>query len=310
MEMNFGYNEDKTEYNSPYTVSIFHEDTPINWVLASCVLSSQSHLIPAELCDVSSAFQYYTKIAIVCSQRFSCEMFLQLSDLGYQEIYLVSKDNLVDYNRKYYNELSVIQASITDFVSTKQIDFKCVSYEEILDYVKMMGNAYQLYDDYLAIYGNSPDKAKISMKLKFIERGLTADGTPIKDALAKLCGRINYHSLLDIVLAKGRAYFDIAETEANKALEECRILQIGDKSYALIMAISLSEDALINLAPMYEKVAKTSAIIYAMYNFPNSHWRLRCVSNGGSAIDCLRECYSCETISGSFSSAEGETISL
>jgi hypothetical protein len=346
----FGYNEDRTEYNSPYYVSIFHEDLPINWVLAACALRSQSYLLPENFDEneVIDEFRYHSVVAIVASQRFSADMFRKLSQRGFQEIYLVSKDNLVEYNRNYYSSLNVIKSCLE---SDKQeevkgeevkgeevkgeevkgeevkgeevkgeevkgenrketpINFKCVSYEEILDYVKLMGNAYPIYDDYLAIYGDSPNKAKIAMRLKFIERGLTADGTHIKDALASICNKLNYHVLIDIVLAKGRAYFDIAEFEANKSLEECRVLTTGDKRYALLHSTKLNYDALMNLAPLYDKVAATSAIIYATYDFPNNHWKLRCVSNGGSAFDCLKECYGGEVI-GSFSESHGETLCL
>lgn len=305
--MSLGYNADKTEYTAPCHVSILHEDSPINSLLAGCVMSSQSSLISANIDEAAivDTFEYHTRILIVCSQRFSADMFRQLSARGFQEIYLVSRDSLVEYNRKYYAELSPINADIP-------IDFKCLSYEEILDYVKMLGNAYSLYDDYLAIMGDSENKAKISMKLKFIERGLTADGTPLKDAFAKLCGKINYHSLLDLVLAKGRAYFDIGEAEANEAISQCRIITtLEGKKYALIHSTKLSNEALINLAPMSEKIAATSAIIYAEYEFSRLTWKLCCISNGGSAYDCLKDYLGVDAeVEGSFSLSRGETTTL
>lgn len=324
--MSFGLSSDKSAYHSPYYVSIFHEDTPINWMLASCALKSQNHLLAntevAE--DIGTMFEYHSPVCVIASQRFSVEHFIALKNRGYEQIYLVSKSELVEYNMKYYSALFPINAAINDESTDKPTNdlqgaFKCVSYEEILDYIKLMGNAYPLYDDYLAIMGDSPDKAKISMRLKFIERGLTADGTHIKEALAALCSRINYHSLLDIVLAKGRAYFDIAESMANKAIRKARIVISGiidsnnttNKKCALIHASPLSIDAIMNLAPMSETFSECGVLVYAMYDFPNAHWKLEAYTKGESAYDCLNEMFSCEgTVEGTYSHATGETISL
>jgi hypothetical protein len=327
--MSFGLSSDKSAYHSPYYVSIFHEDTPINWVLASCALKSQSHLLAnTEVAsDIGTVFEHHSPVCVIASQRFSVEHFIALKNRGYEQIYLVSKPELVEYNMKYYSVLFPINAAVSDEQTkesnSKHTDdllgaFKCVSYEEILDYVKLMGNAYPLYDDYLAIMGDSPDKAKISMRLKFIERGLTADGTNIKEALTGLCSRINYHSLLDIVLAKGRAYFDISESMANNAIREARIVSyvVGvnnapNKKCALIHASPLSIDALMNLAPMSETFTECGVLVYAMYDFPNAHWKLEAYTKGESAYDYLNELFACEgTVKGTYSHATGETTTL
>lgn len=312
--MSFGYNEDKSEYISPFHVSILYEDLSINSLLSGCILSSQHYMIPDNINEdnLIDIFEYHTPILIVISQRLSAETYRKLNMRGFQEIYLVSKESLVEYNRKYYAELFAINAAIEGSeVNGKTIDFKCVSYEELLDYVKLMGNAYSLYDDYLAIMGDSPNKAKISLKLKLIEKGLTADGTNLGVAYSRICNKINYHCLLDLVLAKGRAYFDIGEYEANLAISQARIICCGDKKYTLIHSTKLAKEALLNLAPMDEKIAATSAIIYATYNFSNLGWELTCISNGESAYDCLRDYLGIDAIvEGSFGMSSGETTTL
>jgi hypothetical protein len=250
----FGYNADKTEYNSPYSVSIFYEDIDMYWVIASTAKSAQSALLREDI--NLRVFEFFTPTVIVLSSRFTTENYAELREIGYKNIITIDEN-----------------ATGADTIA---------NLDNVVDYVKLAGNAYALYDDYLSVHFKREDHTKIHIKLRNLKKGLTYDGSKFSDRLSEICDRIIYTSMITDIIAEGRAIYRMGDYIAQKNMLTAKHYTILGENIAVINSCELSCEALLSNAPIL-----FTNIIYATYDYKASVWNLECFYGTKSAIDLL-----------------------
>ncbi len=297
------------EYYTPFRVSIFYEDVDFYTLIAASADKSQAVCLPdaplATLGNLANKFKYFSPDALVLSSRFTEKEYNDLRERGFQRIIMCD----YSHDTRESTELKLKTEAMKVIYTTPT---------NVLDYVKLIGNAYFLAYDYISIITKDCENlAQVSLRLRCIKCGLTFDGSSYFDALSIVCNKLTFTIDLESIITRGQTYFDISELEANKHIAQAKILSttldsesaIDIIDIALIQTSDVARDALMHIAPLIERIARCNVFVYFEYDLSRMEFVLKSYSNGKSAYLTLCA-LNCTNVSGDVNSAVGYIKSL
>jgi hypothetical protein len=257
----YGYNADRTEYYSPFAVTIYHEDRDFYHVIASTAHRAQSICLPASPLEnigyLANKVEYFTPLALVLSTRVPVEQYTAIFERGFSRIVTIDKT------------ISLTNVIIADI-------------EEVASYVKLVGNGYFLFNKYLALEKKTDGFARVATELKYFKRGLTLTSDLFPEKVKEYCDKLSFITMYDNIVARGCAYYDLHKYRADLQIASAREITVrldneSDIKCAVVCVNDYTFDIVAEITPL-SPLTKYKCVIYAFYQFTSNNWYITAIS--------------------------------